>query len=235
MRRRTLAIVIALPTVAAGIALASGSSGYSFATFSSEATAAADQVWSALGHFHALREKLASILEHGYLKSPEMIIGVGTALTFPLVAIGSLAARFMMRWRRRRLRGEPAQNTVFDSRDLNRPGSRAWLEIPGGTDCEIGGELLRIGHDLDNDLTIADPGVQQFHALIRRTPESDFVVVDMTGATGSGIAVNGQRLRSWALRDGDRIEFGNAAVTFHRGPGRSTPQQNDTLIQGATH
>ena len=103
MRRRTLAIIIALPTVAAGIALASGSTGYSFATVSSEATAAAaaDQVWSALGHFHALREKLASILEHGYLKSPEMIIGVGTALTFPLVAIGSLAARFMMRWRRR--------------------------------------------------------------------------------------------------------------------------------------
>ena len=162
--------------------------------------------------------RIPPAVAQGYLRTPEMIIGLGSALALPLIALGSVTFRFAARRRvdrqRRRKTGELAATEL-----LARPATTAWLEVngmAGAHGLDASGELTRIGHDADNDLALPFSGVQQFHAVIRRTPEAEFMVIDVTGQSGFGIAVNGRRLRTCALRDGDRIEFGRTAVTFHR-------------------
>ena len=59
-------------------------------------------------------------------------------------------------------------------------------------------------------------GAAPLHALIQRTPEAEFIIMDVSSATGGGLMVNGERHASWRLRNGDRIELGKAALTFHR-------------------
>ena len=117
MRRRTFAIVVALPVIAAGLAIAIGGARFSFPALSAEGAVALLQAALQTGwaQLLAVRTKLMTTFEYGYLKSPEMIVGVGTALALPVVAFGSLVARFLLRWRQRRLRVEPDQIRVFDS------------------------------------------------------------------------------------------------------------------------
>ena len=168
--------------------------------------------------------RLPGLVANGYLRTPEMIIGLGTALSIPLLALVSASARRLARQRASRLRGARSDPTESDPTEQPRdrgpgPQTRAWLEIrdaSGARAFEIGGELLRIGRDVDNDLFLAGPGMQQYHAVIRRTPEAEFVVIDVTGDSGTGITVNGRRLRTCPLQDGDQIEIGQTAVTFHR-------------------
>ena len=163
--------------------------------------------------------RLPALVANGYLCTPEMIIGLGTALSIPLVALASASVRRLARRRAGRLRQARSSRTDPARDQGPGPKASAWLEIrdPAGARAfQIGGELLRIGRDVDNDLFLAGPGMQQFHALIRRTPEAEFVVIDVTGDGGSGITVNGKRLRTSPLQDGDRIELGKTAMTFHR-------------------
>ena len=166
---------------------------------------------------------LPAFVAAGYDHAPEMIIGLGTALSFPFVALGSFVIRWALRRRGDRIREVRASRTGPALQQCLPSKAKAWLEVSGAAgsrDHDISGEMLRIGRDADNELALTDSGVQHFHALIRRTPESEFIVVDMTGIGGSGVAVNGQRLRSSPLKDGDRIELGHAAMTFHRAPRR---------------
>ena len=214
MRRPTIALIAVTTTTATGIALASGSIEVDASIVNpvvAKLTAAA-----AIASEHLVR--IPPAVARGYLRTPEMIIGLGTALALPLVALLSVTARWIARGRTDRQRLAGKRREALGPR--TRPSAKAWLEVAGTTGIkglEVGGELTRIGHDSDNDLALPFTGVHQFHAVIRRTSEAEFMLVDVTGQAGFGIAVNGRRLRSCALRDGDRIELGGeTAVTFHR-------------------
>ena len=227
MRRRMLALMLLSTPVlagAAGLSVAGSGSDFVNGTW-----AHAESLTTAGG---ALLGRLPAALALGYLRTPEMIIGIGMALALPFVALASVSVHWMARRRANRartarwLKGYPPRHDTARAHGANGdPNSgrcakaHAWLEFAdksGARDLVIGGELLRIGHDADNDLALPYQGVQPFHALIRRTPETEFVVIDVSGAGGKGIAVNGRRFRSCPLRDGDRIELGGVAVTFHR-------------------
>ncbi len=163
--------------------------------------------------------RLPAVIAASYNHAPEMIIGLGTALSFPLVALGSFTIRWASRRRRDGRREARASQIISLVDRCPSSKAKAWLEVDGPAgmrDHELSGEMLRIGQDADNELALTECGLQQFHALIRRTPEAEFIVVDVTGIGGSGIAVNGRRLRSSQLQDGDRIELGHTTVTFHR-------------------
>ena len=231
MRRRMLSLVLlSMPVLAGSAGLIAAGSGSDLA---SGAWAHAGSLAVSGG---ALLGRLPALVAHGYLRTPEMIVGLGTALALPFVALASVTVRWIARRRASRARtarlldGRPQRRDKILALGMKSgPCARvdAWLEIAdkaGARDLVIGGELLRIGHDADNDLALPYQGVQPFHALIRRTPETDFVVIDVSGAGGRGVAVNGRRLRSCPLQDGDRIELGGVAVTFHR-PGRGRPDQ----------
>ena len=232
MRRPAIALIAVTTIAATGLALVSGSVGADGAAMQAVVTKLAGGVGVALEHLL----RIPPVVAHGYLRTPEMIIGLGTALALPLVALLSVTARWIARRRADRQRMTLTGRRCEALGPRTRPSAKAWLEVSGTSGVnglEVGSELTRIGHDADNDLALPFTGVQQFHAVIRRTPESEFMLVDITGQAGFGIAVNGRRLRSCALRDGDRIELGPTAVTFHRA--RIAERAPDNVTQTKDH
>lgn len=65
---------------------------------------------------------------------------------------------------------------------------------------------LRIGRSGAADIRLDDPTVSRRHAVIVRTDEGDLRVLDDRSL--NGISVNGERVDSRALRDGDEIQVG---------------------------
>lgn len=69
----------------------------------------------------------------------------------------------------------------------------------------------RIGRGDENEVVLADPSVSRAHALLD-TGETSPVVRDL-GST-NGTFVNGRRIRTQELRDGDELTFGNTRMRF---------------------
>ena len=157
-------------------------------------------------------------IELGWSRSPAIAIGIASFLSVPFLArlTPSLRALFIpdhsaaeTAARRARMMADPPRSFM----------TKAWIEIDGtrGRGLELTREIARIGHGADADLRLSGEDSDGVHALIRRTPEAEFVVIDLSGGDGPGLAVNGQRLSSATLRDGDTIALGANAVVFRRG------------------
>lgn len=68
-----------------------------------------------------------------------------------------------------------------------------------------------IGRALDNDLVLESSDVSRHHARIEHGQEG-YRIVDL-GST-NGTRINGERVQSGVLRDGDEIEFGSLRLRF---------------------
>jgi hypothetical protein len=89
--------------------------------------------------------------------------------------------------------------------------TRAAIRV-GGTRHELAGTFV-IGRSSDCDLVVEDANISRRHAEIK--PEDGaYVIVDL-GST-NGIELNGRRVTSAALADGDRITLGRTELTFER-------------------
>ena len=60
--------------------------------------------------------------------------------------------------------------------------------------------------------------MHRYHAVIERTAEEAFVITDLSGKDGGGMRVNGEKLSSAQLSDGDLIELGRARLKFESAP-----------------
>lgn len=154
------------------------------------------------------------MMRTGQGRVPTVLVGLGMIVVVPVIALFALAvhgARRLARSARAREAAETAR--------LLRPAS-AWIDIerPRRSYLKIKGELLRIGRDHENDLQLEDANVHLHHALIQRTPEAEFILLDVSGAKGNGTMVNGRRLARTRLKDGDIIELGSSRVRFHCEP-----------------
>ena len=169
-------------------------------------------------------ERLQHALDRSYSRAPVVVIGLLAAMSLPALGMVALATRRLARVRRQR--AARRTDTVANGSLVTSPTGRAWLALdgPARRDLPLAAEIHRIGRDPENDLMLADPDISATHALIRRTPEAEFIVIDVSGAGSAGLTVNGHRLTHAALRDGDRIAFGATLATFHRAlnvaPGR---------------
>ncbi len=77
---------------------------------------------------------------------------------------------------------------------------------------EISSEETLIGRGLSADVQLTDRGASRDHAMI--TWEGDhFAIEDLQ--TTNGTRLNGKRVRSSALADGDVIEIGHSRLIFH--------------------
>src|SRR5262249_4214782 len=92
----------------------------------------------------------------------------------------------------------------------------AWLTVdgPGPRTLALDSRRIRIGRDEDNDVRLADATVQRYHAVIERTAEAAFVIVDVSGEKGNGILINGARQSRARLCDGDEIKLGRTCLRF---------------------
>jgi hypothetical protein len=85
------------------------------------------------------------------------------------------------------------------------------IVLPSGDRFSLTESIITIGRHPDSNLVLADPNVSRNHAEIR--PQGDrFVVVDL-GST-NGTKVNGVRVTTQLLDDGDEVAFGNTRMRF---------------------
>jgi hypothetical protein len=187
-------------------------------------------------------------IAEAYQRNPILVIGLAVAGALPLLA-GIVA---LGRATRRRRKKAAVRAPVLPD-DRVRIGDKAWIEIAPGADGAsapvlFAGELLRIGRHSDNDIALDHASVHRHHALIQRTPDQEFVLVDLTAGTGNVLLLNDRRVDRAALRDGDRITLGATGVTFHLGaeapagslaptantPSRRTPRETRNVERDAS-
>jgi hypothetical protein len=85
------------------------------------------------------------------------------------------------------------------------------IVLPSGDRFTLGEGIISIGRHPESNLVLADANVSRNHAEIR--PQGDrFVVVDL-GST-NGTKVNGVRVDTQVLEDGDELTFGNTRMRF---------------------
>jgi hypothetical protein len=85
------------------------------------------------------------------------------------------------------------------------------IVLPSGDRFTLGEGIITIGRHPESNLVLADPNVSRNHAEIR--PQGDgYVVVDLGSTNGS--RVNGVRVETQVLEDGDELTFGNTRMRF---------------------
>ncbi|KAB2916086.1 MAG: FHA domain-containing protein [Hyphomicrobiaceae bacterium] len=161
-----------------------------------------------------------AVLEDGYRRVPALVVVLSAIVLLPAVALVSLAVHRAARTASWRLARRPA---AVEWTRGPRPGpdvpawpAQAWLSIEGEAmgARPIAGEMVRIGRHKDNEIALPHASVHRYHAVIRRTEDSEFVITDLSGREGNGVRINGKRTAQAQLADGDVIELGKARMTF---------------------
>ena len=101
------------------------------------------------------------------------------------------------------------------SRDARRvepvDDRRQALLVGGGRRNVLSGSRVVIGRSREADIVLQDPNISRRHAELRRE-DGSWQIVDL-GST-NGIKVNGRRVDSQPLRQGDQITIGVTDLTF---------------------
>jgi hypothetical protein len=217
MRGSKLAVTLLLLLAGAvGVSLALVRTGASGGAQTTHAVAIAQQVATAVYQSTAV---IVETIRLGQERAPAVVAGLGALILVPLIALSMLFARRLGNtWAADQSNALRARRAA-DAASLPRLAN-AWIDVdgPGRRRLRIAGELVRIGRDEENDLRLEDPNVHRHHALIQRTADAEFVILDVSGMRGNGLAVNGRRLARASLRDGDLIELGTTRVRFRCEP-----------------
>jgi len=81
----------------------------------------------------------------------------------------------------------------------------------GAREFELVDLEINIGRELDNTLRLPDPSISRHHAVIRLGP-AGYEIQDLQSS--NGVLLNGSKVASAPLRDGDRITLGQMQLTF---------------------
>ena len=113
----------------------------------------------------------------------------------------------------------PAQGDRAAGRPPSRvnPSARPWLEI-GPDRYPLLGSLTGLGRDDSSDIILDDPGVSRRHSEIRVTNDGPHLVTSIRDLNSTnGTYVNGDRITTSRLEDGDRITMGRTSAIFRAG------------------
>ncbi len=120
-------------------------------------------------------------------------------------------------------RPQTNNGTAIDEAPVHRPvprsnpSARPWLDI-GGDRYPLLGSLTTLGRDETADIVIDDPGVSRRHSEIRVTTDGPHLVTSIRDLNSTnGTFVNGERISSQRLQDGDRLTIGRTSATFRAG------------------
>jgi len=99
----------------------------------------------------------------------------------------------------------------------SNPSARPWLDIAGDR-YPLLGSLTTLGRDESADIVVDDPGVSRRHSEIRVTTDGPHLVTSIRDLNSTnGTFVNGERISSQRLQDGDRLTIGRTTATFRAG------------------
>ena len=93
-----------------------------------------------------------------------------------------------------------------------------------GMTYELVAEENLIGRNPTTDITLLDEGISREHTIVIYDEETDECSVEDLQST-NGTKVNGKRVRSSPLHDGDDLQIGHTLFSFERGTG--TPVDNE--------
>ena len=80
------------------------------------------------------------------------------------------------------------------------------------------GALTILGRDDSADILLDDPGISRRHSEIRVTTEGPRQVCGIRDLDSTnGTFLNGERITSARLADGDRVTVGRTSLTFRAG------------------
>jgi hypothetical protein len=97
------------------------------------------------------------------------------------------------------------------------PSARPWLDINGDR-YPLLGSLTTLGRDDSADVVVDDPGVSRRHSEIRVTTDGPHLVSSIRDLNSTnGTFVNGERIMSQRLHDGDRLTLGRTTAIFRAG------------------
>ena len=99
----------------------------------------------------------------------------------------------------------------------SRPGDRPYLASRDDRFLLMGATNV-VGRDEDSDIIFDDPGISRRHSEVRVTTDGPHLVATVRdlGST-NGTFVNGERISSQRLEEGDRVTFGRTTVVYHAG------------------
>lgn len=176
-------------------------------------------------------------LAASYSQAPALVLGLVALIALPPLALVGLwvirreAATTDISQANTQVR-RVVRPQAAEPRDGVRTGhiplrpQEAWIEIvnrsevaPAAPDQKysLARSLLRIGREQDNDICLEDVTVHRYHAAIHRTEDAEFVVTDLSSASGNGVVVNGRSVGEARLANGDLIQLGNAKLRFMAG------------------
>ena len=102
--------------------------------------------------------------------------------------------------------------TPMQRRD--QQAQRPWLDVDGDH-YPLLAAITVLGRDNTADVILDDPGISRQHTEIRVTTDGPHLVANIRdlGST-NGTFVNGERITSQRLTDGDRVNVGRTALIF---------------------
>jgi hypothetical protein len=97
------------------------------------------------------------------------------------------------------------------------PADRPWLDVDGER-YPLMGAMTILGRDDSADIILDDPGISRRHSELRVTTDGPHFVSTIRdlGST-NGTYVNGERITTTHLEDGDRVTVGRTSITFRTG------------------
>jgi hypothetical protein len=190
-----LALIVGASPPAAAVALADG----------------AGQLGDLWRRTAVLSAAAVETVRQAYQHAPAVVAGLAALLVLPPLAL----IGWLVRPRRAR---HPARRG--DRPAIVVPPARAWIELVGSTQSrrEIGNGMIVIGRADDTDLCLADEDAHLYHAAIHASSDAGYVITDLGGADSRGVRVNGAKVASKALADGDLIVIGRCRLAFHAAP-----------------
>ncbi len=103
---------------------------------------------------------------------------------------------------------------------MGDPNSHAFLVIRNGefagTNYILNQEETIIGRNPTTHITLLDDGISREHAIILHDEEDSLYMIEDLQST-NGTKVNGKRIRSVELEDGDEIQIGRTLFKFSFG------------------
>jgi len=110
-----------------------------------------------------------------------------------------------------------SQTAAPPQRPTHSPVQRPWLVVDGERYPLIGAHTV-IGRDELADIVLDDPGISRRHCEVRVTNDGPRLVTSIRdlGST-NGTFVNGQRITSTRLDEGDQVTIGRTQAVFRPG------------------
>ena len=88
------------------------------------------------------------------------------------------------------------------------------INHPDGTQVKYGlnGKVFTLGRAENNDIVLRDGASSSYHAVLKQTDSGDFAVTDLESTNHT--RVNGQKVTTILLTNGDIIQFGDTQAVY---------------------